>query len=1560
MFKNSSLHFFVKYFQFSIKKKLFFFLLIIFDFIPILIGIVDSTNLSKLDSKIYLESIFYLNYLSPIFYLKSITECANEGGKNSCQVNNTNFILFSFIPILNFLLLILIYKSTNIKKENKINDTLFLIFNFLQTFFTNLFEIICTIFSIGGLYVISNKIIYYYSTFEFSSFEFSKILFFFLALFLLIVFLSINYLHLKTNNLLISLKTKLGTQRDIIFSNTYNKFILILKILIAFRENFSILKIQIMVTNFSFLIVLTFSVYVLVLIFKVLDGKVLYIINKEENNLRIGFVTLTILILIFKFLNMSGGYFNFFLIPIFFLNYFIVYSIDFLNKNLILKNDFFVILFIVDNLVLDKTKAKSIIEEYEFTKMIKQENNSFSLNKDGDINFCKQLIKNLENVNLRLELNIINFCYLILLTMDLTKFNKMMFILRKDMNSKSQKFLSDYQLNLSYLFSTIFYSDESVKFSKIYNLIEKYNYSNSLIKESLKNYNDIILNYKNSSATFFYNYINSIYKTRDDLKTNILLLFNEKKVYFDLYSFFTLSYTYENLFKEKISEVETIFDMEEARDRMNFQFLHEKILNLSFSLQTGDILIFNGSKNFSDLHESRFDLLFPQFIRKSQILDFKKLLKKKSTNNFDFLCILENDLHIITYRYIIYQNFINDKIFIFGIYKIKPEIILVTSTDSLLNNYEEIIQSISQDALTILGLDNSFLDYLILKKIDLKFNFVFKKTYFNSFIGKDTSIPIYKLNSQIFESKIFSTYNFKNIVKDCRVSLELIKEVESSNKNYKVYSMKSMSKPHTKGTLETEFDNYEQFLYDDNQANVNLNNFGLEQVMTRDFKELSLANQNTITTIAQSSTSKTSFFGFKFDNKKSKTFQKNNFWGKITILSIVYNLAVILFCIIFFVLGNNNNNNVKEFYSLIYSFHDLRYFFYHTHINLFLNILVYKKNSTDLSNYSEINFYDKFNNNENIKIDLQKYTIIEFHKKVDILKDKILDFQKNVDKSLSLFLNGLNENFQDSKLQFEIFEIRKSNYENFSLVKENFNFFDSLKLFLNWAYKSFKNEEYSTNIYFYSQFKDKFDYSNFYDTNLSDSQVSIYHIFINFVNFYKQIESIADQLDYNYMSFINNDFQLTSNMLKILMLFHVLSIFLSIYILRKFDHYLNRYNLIFLDLFNEKTILNLDKKIKILEKFNKLYSNAPSKCLKELESLSKQKLENNLQQNQNQRTTSSNIITKFNQVIGNHNDSRYKILTADKDIERELDKRLKTYTDYRKYSKIRIVKSQLIIPLVKVIIGIYLSYFVFALANLYIFTILYDRVKMMNSYSTDFMNNLNKVASNILLFQTLLSNNQTDSELNFLIKNNYNSGYVRESIKDSYQGLKKLKKYENLSNLKEVYDFQKNYTGCQNIYSDRDTIFNQIISESSNNWNYSHLIDSMSNVCQSYYFMNDGFSDILDTLHTELLYKNKLLLNKYEQTGQEYSKMKTTWDDSEFFDLEIIFLIILRPVSELFLENIIYTLVTNSIDYFSVYTLFFLVFNIFIDVLIFYLIEKLVLNNIQDVDEHISQFILWV
>jgi hypothetical protein len=1631
MDKRASLVVLSNYFKFNSSHRFFFYFIIIFEYLQILLGIIQSTNFDLKEEESYFSVMFYLNYISPYYYAKKSLNCFTNSSNNQkiCGVEQDLYLLSTILPYVFILLLITLMIFYGIRSANKLLD-------FGLNFLAKVFEMLMTIFNMSLIFIFINKIVMEYN----SQNTYPNVYIFIILMLLYFVniflFMTINIFQIQTNTMVVNLNSTFISYKENLFSPTYNYFLLACKILIAYRDNLILFKDTTLVTIFSGVILILFFVYALMIFYEITEKKVLFVILPFFNTLRIYGIVLTFFIVIFKLFFNKEDYFAYVALPFFIFSGLITHLIKRKNfKNIVeSKHKIYQLSLVINELILDtglnistKQRITDLILSIKLhnnkyldqvqEKYHKTDNNEEEQRKNmNELKFCNRIFKEIKRDMKRYtvsELKHFKLISLILYKLDLKKINKFKFAIKKEL-SRDFKMFDNHQINLVLIYNNAFaqlsIDAEIRKKLRTYKLLDTYNESVEIISKSIQNFEKILINWNTNLNDQFYDLTSSLVISKNKLEENLIQLHEKKDLFFDNISFFIINYTYEYIFNEKIMNINTDFAYEdsEIRDLLNHHYHNDDYILLSYSLYTDDLKILNASKDFANLKGEKFETIFPPRMRKSFKTKFMKILERQTRNNLDFLfyeenntsseCIQQNIEHEkmnnikrFNFRFLTYESFESDNIYIFGHYKFFEEVLILTRNINYDNGSggsinEENVEDICSQGVELLSMNDYFAGMIRNRKIYITLPNLFQEAKINfpnaTKYGKKKLFSINKsllinLKSRypeiIFKNmKITDKHEKKSnllnsLEKSSIFTLSTVLQIAQDDVTYKVYSIGS-GHPTTKDTFELK--NVDDLNLSDMSHNMTPNSKSRERYRKQD-NSMEGLNTDLNTSVAHSQQNIDTRFKKTFTRDDKK--KKNSLIKNLSILILFYNCLLIIYCIIFLVIGYYNMTNLKNFYFFRFSYHDLRYFFYHTFMNVNQNILFYQQDNSDLSAYKIFDFYEKFKIQSGIKIDLADYCVEEMNVKFEMLKDKILNFKKLVsgaDNKLIMSSDGkFNLNFDRN---FEIFVMRKlsnsemSGYSGdyFVLQSQNLNFFDALSMYLNFAYNSYTPGNTFTYINIITFFDGKADFSNINDNNLLETQISIYQVLINYAKFYKYFEEYAEVVDNLYADYLFTVFNTTVIMSIVVVILHVIYLLLSLYILRKFDQSLSKNNFILSKILTEKKIFYLCKKLKHVTKLNEINLNNPCDILGDLDklyeasalALAKDKLDkiNTLKNDRSSIYYKNKLKSSYFKDSGYLEDTIANVTNENMEIIKS-----KNF----KNPKFRKLQSDMIMPLLHILLAVFAVYFLFYIFIFTYFNQIYDELDTINNFSIDFMNNQNKNINNMILFQNIIAINQTDEQLNeFIYTENSTTlqsdrgagkeGYIKNNIKNAYKQIQRIKKFQKSDTFKAIVDFEKKVMDCKSGYTFDDSLYGYFTKTNTG------LLDDLSQICKTYNFMNtiNNFDNIQD----ELLYKIQSLLHQYEFSLQDYKNMKTIRDQYSYYDMFIINLLIMRPFSEYITKNLISTAVVYWIDYFLIFSTIYMVGTIFIDMFIFYLIRKLIIRKIQQVDREIRQFSLFI
>lgn len=1014
--------------------------------------------------------------------------------------NHNNLILIICIFYVSFLLFIILANFIILKSKN---------FNLCKNFSWKFIDITFHIFSIFVICFFTNEIIKcFYKN------KIWNVVFYFTPLIIFIIF---NYVYAYVFNVQFFVNKKLTSKYDSKFSWKYDIIIIIIKILIGINFTLRNHNKEDHIIYFSILIIAIaffFSLYIFILI---ITNNNLFFINKNYNILRIFLINFLsayfFLNSLFQEISKQTFYYALFIMI---LSLCLIFYVYYLSQK-------------IEQNIFNSSKIKQIFY------LLYKNFNSNCTNKNGKILFSLIATSNLKTYKNEDFVNLLQLEYktlknelknfvCIFSQEDLLFFKilKLYFLELKYrenkilLNFKLHKLLKNYvgknrQTNIFYnikLFSTnvnknfsLVLNNENYKLIKI--LIDTQNSLSNVIEEML----NVIYKIKIHSDNITQFLIN-FYKKKIEIASNLKLLNDSKFSLNDHYSLIILNYVNMELFNKKNSKLFLKNNFDEYEELLEHVFTQSKIIEISVNTINHTILISKISGELAYIQGKEFGYLIPKKIKNAVILEFiKQLLPKLSSNIFKFETLIKTNskymnLCIQCKRY---ESEDRDEIILKGEYESFSNIIMFKNTN---------LTFLSKNMEHILFFNQELLKRLLQLKKHIKFNKLFLKNIKESNEQANTfTINYYKIQKTITKYlDLFSEVCNKNdllgninrlnffISKYKKIEIELILNYSFAldGDKYDVYFYRFLNlnkKISDKFLLKSSFDVNEGI---NNIFNVNHDTSSSIQISKKEDK-YSRFEKNKINLLKQ--------------NEKRKERKLSNF----TIFLTYFNIFLIIFTIASILIGLLQNYRVKSLYLLNNDLHTFKEFYYHTVLNFYQNILAYKFNSTDISNYNQADFFSKFKkNNPKIKIDVAQYSYLELISKLDILDTYIINFTNNVYKSS--YYNYISP-FLDKKFDNNFLSVEG---ENITLQKNYLTLLDNIDNFVNKVSIIVKSNEVFLYLYFFSYNNlDQPDFSKIYNKNLTPNQIYTYEILLNYELIYKNLENLGNYVENLYEGELN-------------------------------------------------------------------------------------------------------------------------------------------------------------------------------------------------------------------------------------------------------------------------------------------------------------------------------------------------------------------------------------------------------------------------------------------------------
>lgn len=721
------------------------------------------------------------------------------------------------------------------------------------------------------------------------------------------------------------------------------------------------------------------------------------------------------------------------------------------------------------------------------------------------------------------------------------------------------------------------------------------------------------------------------------------------------------------------------------------------------------------------------------------------------------------------------------------------------------------------------------------------------------------------------------------------------------------------------------------------------------------------------------------------DTAESKLKRQKEFNSKKINSYLYLNLTLIgifVICgVVVLIIGIITTKKINNLFLINYLFNDFATFFFHSQMSLFINVLAYRENSLDVSNYFTVDFFQKFRD-AGVQMVIPDYILKELEIKLDILKSQSTNLKSLI---YSLKDDELNRVILNKQIDFyNIYNEKEASVSsssrldpngadtsNFKVTTKKLNFFQILDIYQSYASTILINPDIFVNVFYIDNSQLTFNFKNFYSTEIDKYQNAVYHISINFQNIVFVIDIFKEyfnkKFDYEIEHFYNTVFYYYI----IINLFHLILVFISILTMRLFREIVCQ-NIALMEIMLEgdksKYLLKKIMRLKILAE---LYLENPFDLVKKIFNTKNNFYSNKklLNKNDQNNQLNDNNSTNYNTIPEStgENQSIYFKDTSQLFTNSSLIKINKiNFNNFLKNileeKSAYLERSYLLRPLYNFLWLIFSCYYIYSNLLFLIFNSINNQVIYYNDLAELTWKSTHDLTNNVLILNSMALLNQSDyittvfwEKVNQLYNPYYNNQTSSVNSKNnlSYYLVNKINTIylDNFSLIRgakrSVYnsDFLTyNYENikCEMIYQDyNDNLIKSVYTK------YHDMFPDMTNdlikTCNTYSEMR---LESLYLIKEEMTYQNKFLFRKFENSDFSYTQIKEVYDDFKFFDLLTIFLLIMRPIDNYININLILPLVQMTINNYLIFNVCYLVCNFFIDIIIFYFINKKIIKKV--------------
>jgi hypothetical protein len=1580
--------------KYSIKDEKVIILLLLAEFWTIWI---ESINSSIRINNFFLGSnhdininVTKLNYLNPIHYMKNFKPNSND----ECQALGcymSDSVLIAIISLVFFFFLVFhvisfwqfkLYLKNGIHKYEKSSNFTFL----LNLISVNMMDLFFKTFGIIILFTLMNKILNGF----FESYDILLVticvLFFLLFIALYIYQISYIILYFKIS--------KRDTFRYDKFSQYYDSYLFIIKLLISINENLLILNAN---KKFSAFIIFL-DIFLICVIY-------IFIVASLRNTLVLGNISL-----IGNYnINIVRFFLSFYLVVI--ITLFTIFTI-FNIHNLILTCFLAIILTLTLTAYIVYRIKVCLYKDKEYIYLLMHLLTMHFENEKHKIEIQKELIKikyfhsiYCDGKKIRSVCKICDF-HGYSLKWDENNFLDFIFLLF-EVSEKMYKYFSDEEkkiYNFSYLIFKHIYNhykklssfevvyktkqllaiEKNKKTSYRYNLelyymmMNRQNENNVKIFYAYKNYdilhsklNDSINIVEDLAQTINSNVKRDLYKQTQELYANkvkiiecMSTLNSCKNTHSDLFSFTIAKIIFEKLFNVELGKfISNLYELEELGPKDDFlkeHYYNDQFLVVSYQVAAEKMIIKKGSRRFVNSQNKSIEDIFPKKFKSIG----RNILQKKIASNsegfkFDFI-IETNQEYVqeIKFDCKMYKSFDLQEIFIICNFEVTNEDIIIFEVANKhhgldMEYFENNLVTFSPGVEKLLFLKPRWISSessLLTQKTQLSFDDIFLKHSQVSFVS---SFKLTSQHSEVFEGYILKYSSYFDSIYPILIETGNNSQ-ESSSVNESIKEIKKMTARNFSVNLKINTklifpknDDYEYKIYSLQLENnkrgslhrfpeifSTINNFWTkskvviekDDTVSNDNNNKFYLNEPSLNSVSSNmSKDSRSIINKIHGGRLAHNLISSSKMNRFTIITLTINIIIVIYSLIFLIIGMIGNSKLNSLHNLKTSFYSFEHYFYQTTLSLFYNAGIYKNNTDDMSEYTVNSYWNKFSF-LNLSLSVGDYANSELSPKIDELKYKMNELQ------FFVFNSSFHETLQT------IFDVQTSQniliVESLDIQKLSTSFFGSVTMFMNSA-KSAVFYTTTTPIYIFSfnMATGDFDFSQIWHKNISNVQRAVYEIVINYPKYYDNFNGIGNKIKILYNKEVGKIFETNFNLTIILIVLHIILLVVSIGAIHHLVKTIHTSNTTFALLVNGEWTKFILCKLDVLKNLNQFYREEPDKLHNKYT-----KILNNM-----------SILNKIQSSKALKNTSDF----LKKPVEIKEDSEKKVLIE--KQSKIRL--SKLIFPLIRLLLSIFILYLIYSLSLVILLNMTYKQLVNSNNYYDNHINVDNNMMNYVLLLQTLLFSNQTDTSLAKFLQRNSSFSYTLESsegyISKLFKRTLELKSYLEIMRrtsplLLDIGIESDRLSDCNFLYSNlRDSVFEKL----SLNYQPNELKDTLTKVCNSYPIMK---ANTFDNIVNEMDYTIFKLIKEYDKVYGNYELAKRINDYDNFFDMFTITVLILRPIQSYLIDNVILNKIVETLNNYLITIMSYLICNIFVEVIIFISISRLLINRVLQISKEIN------
>jgi len=660
-------------------------------------------------------------------------------------------------------------------------------------------------------------------------------------------------------------------------------------------------------------------------------------------------------------------------------------------------------------------------------------------------------------------------------------------------------------------------------------------------------------------------------------------------------------------------------------------------------------------------------------------------------------------------------------------------------------------------------------------------------------------------------------------------------------------------------------------------------------------------------------------------------------------------------------------------------------------------------NNNQSKSLNSIFFTEKFKSNKLINFNFPKFIIQELAVKLNQLRDIYVSLQNAIFSSH--YRSSLDTIFT---FKTNFFQVNRVSNEYSATTTKKF-FFDSMNLFFNHGIEIVNKIPNNNVIKLYiinpnksrvndnnnNSNKSEFDFGS--AKALSDIQLKMYELILNYVNYYKNFILIGDKMNEFFSDELANVFSSTYILSFILMGVHIF-LFLGGAFILKFLHKIIKQNDSMLGVSNEEDNLRfMRNKLASIRKLSLLFVENPKNLVL---SINKKKAEYMKKMKLNSSSFKESKDKQGNNRTSKKNETQKRKITKSKTTDEALENEFsssgnkkaaaaaQTKHDFK--SKLNdefssslsawdelpkskgtsyLDKADILVPFVYLLLILFALYYFYSLIFYFLFRSSYNDFMLTAEFQSKNTDLDNKMMNNLNLLSTMMILNKTEAEFSYDLFGE-REGLLMMNLFTNVQKIQmEMNKYKKTNNkFKQLDEMEQSLMNCSFIYNNlNDSILFDLYQQANNSaalapetnstltLNAAAIMrTSLTAICELYPFMS---SNRIDSVFGEISYNSLLLYNTFKTSNKTYKDINDVHDSFKFYDVFLVLLMIFRPIRKYSSDYVYENIILMSSANYLVFTIVYLILNIIVDLMIFYVINSLVVKKISDINRHLNNMI---